>query len=361
METWSSIAFGLLAVTSGVAMWWALLRSAARAEPAGGGRWWDAGFEGHMTLYGPHMRMEKHGITLTIEPRSDGLAERRCLAVCLTHPDLGGPFALELGAPHTVGSSETGDGAFDAQAHLQTENPLAALAYLDSTRRDVLMDLVGLGSLRLVRGRLELLATAWSQAHVFAGLLDRAVQLLDTPRDPLPLLLGRLDTGRLNARLAVGRVLKREVGVLPEVRHALAASLLRAADVDVRQRAVAALGDAADHDALAADSTLPAAVRFVGWLGGTRDELPTDLVLDAACVARLKTTEHRARAELALASMEDASLLAAVQDLPASAARTAALTRIRARASAQAGGLSLPRPTHAGALRIADEVEKPEA
>lgn len=78
-------------------------------------------------------------------------------------------------------------------------------------------------------------------------------------------------------------------------------------------------------------------------------------------MARLKTTQHRARAERALASVEDVSLLAAVQDLPASAARTAALTRIRTRAAAQAGGLSLPRPTQAGALRIADEVEKPEA
>ncbi len=94
---------------------------------------------------------------------------------------------------------------------------------------------------------------------------------------------------------------------------------------------------------------------------GTRDVLPPGLVLDAACVARLKTTQHLARAEIALASIEDVSLLAAVQALPASAARTAALQRIRAHVAAQAGGLSLPRPTQTGALRIADEVEKPLA
>lgn len=343
-----------------------LMRRGLDDRPRRGTEAWTArGFTGELQNDGPHMRLARGDFELRVQPLPDGRVERSYISLVLLHPRLGGDFTVALDdALDSPRRPDTGDPDFDARAHLLTVRPLEAMAWLGEARRTTLLQLGALGRLRLTRGRLEILMPnnlPRPQARLAAqveSVLDRAAPLVDAaPGDPLPVLLERVRTGPAGERVAVARLLRRELGVLPEVGRAVAA-LLRTSEPEVRRQAVRALGDVADHDALATDAALPAWIRLEAWLAGSLPELPDDLVLDPVCLGLVRNALQgplSERALVALGAVQDPALLEAVQRFPASPERAAVLDRLRAHQGRLAGQLSLANAARAGELRIVDE------
>ena len=320
------------------------------------------GLEATFEPDGVHLRGTVEGIEVLAAPLVDGRSERACLSVRITHPALGGPFTLALGdKPDAPRRPETGDAAFDAQAHLLTLQPMDALAALGPAQRAALLQMAQWGPVRLGVGRLDLLLPEGLRPNV-RTLLDRMRVALDGARvlcapraaDPLPVLLDRVANGTQRERVATARLLAREVGGLPEVRAALD-DLLYRAPPSLRWAALSAFGSPPAFDAAAADPQLPDELRLEAWLAGSTAELPADLSLagpECAEALRRALAAANPRALSVIGHIEDPTVL---ESLPESHARTEALARLRAGRARRAGQLSLATPGEAGGLRIVDE------